>query len=134
MMIRSKFPTELNSKIIDKTAILVILTGNKASKLSQVPFCWLDESLVKFPDMIKTTRLLVLALKPSSVGYVGGITLTENSHVLMPELIYERLIIIFLLLWTFKKHICIEHFCITILSNILARHCWTVCIENWRPF
>ena len=81
MMIRSKFPTELNNKIMDKTAILVILTGNKASKLSQVPFCWLDESLVKFADMIKTKRLLVLALKPSSVGYIGGITLTENHSI-----------------------------------------------------
>ena len=79
MMIRSKFPTELNNKIMDKTAILVILTGNEASKLSQVPSCWLDESLVKFADMIKRKRLLVLALKPSSVGYIGGIALAENT-------------------------------------------------------
>ena len=80
MMIRSKFPTELNNKIMDKTAILVILTGNEASKLSQVPSCWLDESLVKFADMIKTKRLLVLALKPSSVGYIGGIALAEKHR------------------------------------------------------
>ena len=80
MMIRSKFPTELNNKIMDKTAILVILTGNEASKRSQVPFCWLDESLVKFVDMIKTKRLLVLALKPSSAGYIGSIALAEKHR------------------------------------------------------